>query len=133
MAGWSGTQEFFLPLSETASRNPCVRACGQRSSSCSSTVIAARLPVSRRVVHAAPRRFVPAAVPRVSIFIVALSLAEPNARPAPSESTRADCWQLAQFPHPCIVTSLQSFIARPTPRPLRFMVSDFRDGTSSIL
>jgi len=78
----------FLPLSETASRNPCVRACGQRSSSCSSTVIAARLPVSRRVVHAAPRRFVPAAVPRVSIFIVALSLAEPNARPAPSESSR---------------------------------------------
>jgi len=54
----SYSTEEFLPLSETASRNACVRACRQRCSD--STVIAARLPAcSRRVVHAVPGRFVP--------------------------------------------------------------------------
>jgi len=43
-----------------------------------------------RVVHAAPGRFVLAAVLRVSIFIGALSLAAPNARATSSGSACVD-------------------------------------------
>jgi len=47
----------------------CVRACGQWCSG--GTVIAARLPVSLRVVHVAPGRFVPLAG-RVSRYLLSL-------------------------------------------------------------
>lgn len=114
---------FSPALSETASRNACVRACGQWC-----TVIAARLPVSLPACSTCRSRCPPP--PSLSIFIVALSLAAPNARAAPSGSDSSQsCRQLHRRRR--IVASLQSFIARQTPRLSRFMADDFNHALNS--